>query len=392
MEEYGTGATDRMEDSMGTVNILIAILIFSAIILFHELGHFLLAKANHIGVIEFSLGMGPRIISYAKTEEGGQVKFFGSNKYFEEHTEFEDHTIYSWKILPFGGSCMMLGEMEDVDDDRAFGKKGVLARMSVIFAGPFFNFILAFVLALFLIGFAGYDEPFLTNVVDGMPLAEQGFQDGDKVTEINGRNIVVNRELMYYIQFHPLSEQPVELTVERDGKEFSKVVTPKLVQDEKTGKDVYRLGFSYNGNRTQAGVWDTIKYSAYEVKFWIFTTIESLGQMITGKVSAKEVSGPVGIVQVVGNVVKDSMPGGIGLVTLNMLIIGILLTANLGVMNLLPIPALDGGRLFFLIIEAIRGKPLPEKFENGVNVGGFMLLMALMVLILANDILKLIPH
>ena len=129
------------------------------------------------------------------------------------------------------------------------------------------------------------------------------------MTEINGRHIVVNRELKNYIQFHPLSDQPIELTVERDGQEITKSVTPRLVKDEE-GKEVYRLGFSYNIDRTKAGVWENIKYSAYEVKFWIFTTIESLGQMFSGKVSAKEVSGPVGIVQVVGDVVSDSMPGG----------------------------------------------------------------------------------
>ena len=111
-----------MRLTMGISNILIAILLFSAIILFHELGHFLVAKANKVGVIEFSLGMGPRIISFAKTDKGNRVKFFGSTNYFEEHEEFKDHTLYSWKILPFGGSCMMLGEMENIEDDRAFGK------------------------------------------------------------------------------------------------------------------------------------------------------------------------------------------------------------------------------------------------------------------------------
>ncbi|MDY3774757.1 MAG: site-2 protease family protein, partial [Eubacterium sp.] len=127
----------------------------------------------------------------------------------------------------------------------------------------------------------------------------------------------------------------------------------------------------------------------YEVKFWICTTIESLGQLVKGRVSAKDVSGPVGIVQAVGNVVQESKADGIKYVFLNIISFGIMLTANLGVMNLLPIPALDGGRLVFLIIEGIRRKPLPEKFENYVNVGGFMLLMGLMVLILANDILKI---
>lgn len=377
---------------MNISNILIAVIIFSAIILFHELGHFLLAKANRVGVIEFSLGMGPRIISFAKTDAGFRVKLFGSNKYFEEHKEFDEHTVYSWKILPFGGSCMMLGEMENVEDDRAFGKKSVLARMAVIFAGPFFNFILAFVLALFVIGSVGYDKAVITTVEPSMPMAESGFQEGDIITGINGRKIVLNRELTRYLQFYPLSrDESVELTADRNGEEIKANVTPRIMTNE-NGEEVYRLGFAYGDGRTKAGVWETIKYSAYEVKFWIWTTVESLGQIFSGKVSAKEVAGPVGIIQVVSDVVDQSRPGGARLVWLNILNFSILITANLGVMNLLPIPALDGGRLLFLLIEGIRRKPLPEKFENYVNVGGFILLMGLMVVILANDILKLIPH
>ena len=378
----------RMEVTMGSTNILIAILIFSVIILFHELGHFLLAKANKVGVIEFSLGMGPRIVSFAKIDGGFRLKFFGSSKYFEEHKEFEDPTIYSWKILPLGGSCMMLGEMENLENDKAFGKKSVLARMSIIFAGPFFNFILAFALALCVIGMVGYDKAQITDVEVGMPIEQSGFQDGDIITEINGRNIVVNRELIYYLQFHPLSDAPVELKAERDGKEITATVTPKLVKNDE-GQEVYRLGFAYGVGRTKTGLWDTVKYSAYEVKFWICTTMESLWQMITGKVSAKEISGPVGIIHTVGDVVDQSRKDGLKYVWLNIFSMGILLTANLGVVNLFPIPALDGGRLLFLIIEGIRKKPLPEKFESYVNAGGFALLMLLMVFTFANDILNL---
>ena len=188
--------------------------------------------------------------------------------------------------------------------------------------------------------------------------------------------------------FHPLSNAPVTITMDRNGQEITQTVTPKLVKDDK-GNESYRMGFAY-GTRERIGGLNLIKYSAYEVKFWICTTVESLGQMIKGRVSAKDVSGPVGIVQAVGNVVQESKADGIKYVILNILSFGIMLTANLGVMNLLPIPALDGGRLLFLIIEGIRRKPLPEKFENYVNVGGFMLLMGLMVVILANDILKII--
>lgn len=377
-------------------NIIIALLLFGAVILFHELGHFLLAKANKIAVLEFSLGMGPRIVSFAKTDQGFRVKFFGSGKYFEEHEEYKNHTVYSLKILPIGGSCMMLGEMDDIEDDRAFGKKSVLARMAVIFAGPFFNFILAFAMALCIIGMIGYDKAEITRVEQGMPVAESGFRDGDVITRINDKNVVVNRDVIYYLQFHPVTDEPIELTAERDGKEIKATVTPKLVTDG-NGKEVYRLGFAYGNNeRTKTGPGETIKYAAYEVKFWISTTIESLGMLISGRVSPKELSGPVGIVHVIGDAVDQSRENEkpedvVKYVFLNLLSLGIMLTANLGVVNLLPIPVLDGGRLLFLFIEGIRRKPIPEKVENGFNIGGIAVLMLLMVFTLVNDIMNLIP-
>lgn len=378
---------------MNIINICLAVLVFSVIIIIHEFGHFIVAKINKVGVIEFSLGMGPRLISWGKTLEGRKVLFLKSSKYFEESPEFADaapgeNTLYSIKLLPFGGSCMMLGEEEDVDDERAFGKKSVYARMAIIFAGPFFNFILAFLLSLIVVGTIGYDPAAIVKVEEGYPMAEAGIQAGDVITEINGRNIVVNRELQYYQMFHPFGAEAVNLTVERDGQEKEVMVTPVLTKQE-DGTERYILGFSYNAPRQKVGALGTIKYAAYEVKFWIWTTVESLGQMIQGKVSADDISGPVGIVKTVGDVVDESSKEGSATVVINLLIISILLTANLGVMNLLPIPALDGGRLLFLIIEWIRRKPLPAKFENYVNVTGFMLLMALMVFILVNDVIKL---
>ena len=125
--------------------IIIALLVFSIIIIIHEFGHFIVAKYNKVGVIEFSLGMGPRLISWGKTESGHKILFFKTSKWLDEHPIFGENTLYSWKLLPFGGSCMMLGEEDmSVEDDRAFGKKSVYARMAIIFAGPFFNFVLAF--------------------------------------------------------------------------------------------------------------------------------------------------------------------------------------------------------------------------------------------------------
>ncbi|MBR6228213.1 MAG: site-2 protease family protein [Eubacterium sp.] len=373
---------------MSIGSIVLAILVFSVIIIFHEFGHFIVAKANHVGVIEFSLGMGPRILSWAGDGTKHRLLIFKSTAYFEEHPEYDEHTIYSWKILPFGGSCMMLGEEEDVDDERSFSRKSVWARMAIIFAGPFFNFILAFILSLIVIGGIGHDPAVITGTDPGSPAAEAGLQEGDVIKEMGGSSIVVNREISYYPIFHKLDGSPVHFVIERDGKEMEMDIAPKLVKQE-DGSEKYQFGFFHSAPREKVGFLGTLKYSAYEVKFWIDTTIKSLGLMITGQVSTKQISGPVGIVQQVGQVVEESRPDGVTTVVMNLLMFSILITANLGVMNLLPIPALDGGRLLFLIIELIRRKPLPRKVETYVNVGGFAVLMALMVFILANDIIKL---
>lgn len=377
-------------------NICLAILVFSLIIIIHEFGHFIVAKFNKVRVLEFSLGMGPRLISWGRTEKGMKVHLFKSGNYFEEHPEYNVNTLYSVKILPFGGSCMMLGEEEHMEDKDAFSQKSVYARMAIIFAGPLFNFILAFLLALILIGWRGYDAPVVTMVQDGFPMAQAGVEVGDTIREINGETIVLSRELTYETNvFHPFNGDPVEMVVERDGVEKALTMTPVLTK-QSDGSQRYQLGFRH-GVREKAGFFGTLKYSAYEVKFWISTTIRSLGQMISGKVSTKDISGPVGIVKVVGDVVSensasqkgDKAGDALARVVISLINISILLTANLGVMNLLPIPALDGGRLLFLIIEWIRRKPMNEKVENYINAAGFFLLMALMVFILGNDIWKL---
>ncbi|MCR5691783.1 MAG: M50 family metallopeptidase, partial [Eubacterium sp.] len=349
------------------------------------------AKYNKIGVIEFSLGMGPRIISWGKTKNGYKIFFFKSTSYFEKNPltdQVAETTLYSWKLLPLGGSCMMLGEEDaSVEDERAFGKKSVYARMAVIFAGPLFNFILAFLLSIIVIACVGYDPAKVTEVAPGSGAEAAGLQVGDTITEINGENIVINREVSYYTIFHTLDENPVVVKVNRQGVDQTLTIQPKLETDS-VGNSRYRMGFSHASKREKVGFGATLKYSLYEVKFWIQTTVKSLGMMIRGRVSKDDISGPVGIVQTMGKTVEESKPEGVGIVTINLLMISILLSANLGVMNLIPIPALDGGRLFFLLIEWIRRKPLPEKVETYVNAGGFMLLMGLMIFIMANDVTK----
>lgn len=342
------------------MSILIAIIIFSLIVLFHEFGHFLLAKKSGITVVEFSLGMGPRILSFDK---GG--------------------TKYSWKLLPFGGSCMMLGEDEGTKEPGAFSSASVWARMAVIAAGPVFNFILAFLLSLIIIGNIGHDVPVILEVTDGYPAQEAGLQAGDLIKKINGTGIHVAREVTNYVTFH--QGKDALFTVERDGKEMTVEMSPV---DNGSGRKIFGIYCEPN-YRVKCNLLDTVKYSAYEVKYWIQLTVESLKMLFQGKVGINEMSGPVGVVSYIGETYEESQASGGFYLWMNMLNISILLTANLGVMNLLPIPALDGGRLVFLIIEAIRGKALDPEKEGMVHFIGLVALMVLMVIVMFNDVRKL---
>lgn len=351
------------------MSIIVAILIFSLIIIIHELGHFLLAKKNGIEVVEFSVGMGPRLFSFLR-----------------------NGTRYSLKLFPIGGSCMMLGEDEEEDDPNSFGKKGVWARISVIAAGPIFNFILAFVLSIIVVGKVGYDPALIVQVVEGSPAEEVGLQVGDVIEEINGTGVDNAREIMFYQFFHPTSEKPVQLEVNRKGEKISMTITP-----EKAETDGYLMGFRYSQARTktiattgeQMNAFDVIKYSAIEVKCWIKSAIQSVGGLITGKVSTNELSGPVAIVDMIGDGINSTKSEGFSAVVIQILYMSILLSANLGIMNLLPLPALDGGRLVFLIIEAVRGKPVDPKKEGFVHMVGLTLLMILMVFVMFNDVRRI---
>ena len=430
----------------GKLKILIAIIIFSAIILIHELGHFLLAKLNGISVTEFSLGMGPRLFSVQKGE-----------------------TRYSVKLLPLGGSCAMVGE--DTAEEElpgSFNAAPVWGRISVVAAGPVFNFILAFILSLIIVGFVGYDPAEIVEVqkdsaaetagleagdviteyngyhvdlakdlyvysylnalnegdtvtlkvrrdgeikeiqytpdvsvryllgfnrsdassmtveslIQGMPLEEAGLQPGDTITAINGTEIADGEVYDAYLAEHPLSDEAVEITYVRDGLDYTVTITPKEYRTP-------QLGFSYNLGYQKASGLQVLKYGVLDVKYMIRTTLLSLKQLVTGNLGFKDLSGPVGVVDAIGTTYEESKSEGALMLWMNMLNMAVLLSANLGVMNLLPLPALDGGRLVFLIVEAIRRKPINREIEVMVHFAGLMLLMALMVVVMYNDIMKI---
>lgn len=439
------------------MGILVALLVFTVIIVIHELGHFILARKAGVFVTEFSIGMGPRLITLVKVNGKMTVKLLASQDYCDGRDDWKDRTKYSIKLLPLGGSCAMLGEDEELEDERSFNKKKVWPRISVIAAGPIFNFLLAFVLSMVIVGSIGYDPAKISILYKDMPMMQAGFEEGDKITKINGKNIHFAREISTYLTFQPLDGSPVDIEFERNGERKKVSVVPKQftveeinkIQEEtikeyrkrysvahvipglsdfagKKGIDAdevkkseeetassgsneesneesgegeqqkneivkkYQLGFSYSSPREKVGVFGTIKYSVFEVKYWIVTTVKSLGQMIRGKVSKDDIAGPVGIFQIIGDAYTESRPSGIWYTLLNMFNISILLSANLGVMNLLPIPALDGGRLVFLFIEVFRRKPVPQDKEGMVHAIGLILLLILMGFIMVNDISRII--
>ena len=364
---------------------------------------------------------------------------------------------------------MMVGEDDDDDSEGSFNKASVWARISVVAAGPIFNFILASVFAMIITSVAGYDPARVLQVEENSPAAKAGLQEGDIITEFQGRNIVLGRDLDSYMMLHGLEDEDITLTYKRDGKE-------KEVSFEAYSEEKYMLGFSYvptpdgepevtqvvlNGAMMEAGVqagdiireingeaietsqeiqeyWEknpldgseislgierdgevqtislkpqmtkqidtgfvynlyrektnflgVLRYSASEVRYWISNTIESLMMLIKGQFSVNDLSGPVGIIDVIGDSYEEAKEEGTVMVWLQMLYWAILLSANLGVMNLLPIPALDGGRLVFLAVEAVRKKKLDPNVEGMIHFVGFVLLMLLMVFVMFNDFRRL---
>lgn len=344
------------------VTLILFIVIFGVVVISHEFGHFLLAKANGIHVVEFSVGMGPSLFSFQKGD-----------------------TKYALKLLPLGGACMFEGEdgletKEGEIGEGSFLNASVWGRISTVVAGPFFNFILAFIIALVMVNLIVIRDPVATEVVEGGAAVEAGLQNGDRILSLNGEKVYLYEEILLFTQLYSGGE--VEVEFERDGEVVSTILSPKY--DEASGR--YMLGIS-NADFVELKGLDGIKYAWYEMRYSIKMTYKSLGMLLRGKVTRQDVAGPVGIaVNLVGKTYENTKEYGWQNVLVNMLNITLMLSVNLGILNLLPIPALDGGRLVFLLVEVIRGKPVPPEKEGMVHFIGLMFFMALMVFLFFNDL------
>ncbi len=219
----------------------------------------------------------------------------------------------------------------------------------------------------------------IQSVTIGGALADAGLQAGDYISAVDGNEVASGEALSQYFEDHPLSDQTVTLTYLRDGLDYDVEVTPQAV-------NYVEQGFSYNLGREKTSALGVIKYSALEVRYWINSTLEGFKLLITGKLGMDSLSGPVGVVNVIGDAYQESKSEGALMTWLTMINMMILISANLGVANLLPLPALDGGRLVFLLIEAVRGKPVNREAEGMVHFAGLLLLMGLLVFVTFKDV------
>ncbi|ETP73853.1 putative membrane-associated Zn-dependent protease [Lachnospiraceae bacterium JC7] len=382
------------------MSIIVAILGLSFLIFFHELGHFLAAKICHVGVLEFSIGMGPRLVSRVWR-----------------------NTRYSLKLLPIGGSCAMLGEdaagsgdfstaegkeLSELEGDPVIDYEGVRFRKSEIekynfqnkpapqrfficIAGVLNNFILAAILAGIIVFFCGYDNLYVYVPAEGNISSEKGFENGDVFRSVGfhgkGQSFTPGyRDLFIwsYVNSEDFDDSTVlDAVVIRNGER--KTVSFKPHFDEATQK--YRLGISFYGGRFAAGnLYEFLTDTFYEVRYNVNIVIQSLGLIARGRVQRHEVMGPVGTVTVMGNTVERSTKYGLFNAFLVLLELLVMISSNLGIMNLLPIPALDGGRLIFISVEMLSRRKLDPSIEDRINQAGMMALLVLMALIMSNDI------
>ncbi len=336
------------------MTLLATIIIFGLLIFVHEFGHFIMAKQAGIYVEEFSLGMGPKV--------------FGGKR---------GETLYSLRAFPIGGFVRMAGMEPDqeVPEGKGFNEKSVLARMSVIFAGPLMNFLLAvvlFVVVFMIIGIPS-SENVVGNVVPNRPAAKAGLMAGDRITAVNGQEVNAWMDLVRII--HGKAGEKITLTVLRNGKELKFTVVPQL--DPKYEVGLIGIEQTWRRYGLFQAVWLGLQQSYEATKFILVGFIKTF----SGQTEV-EISGPVGIFGMVGQAIKF----GLGTV----LSFTAVLSLNLGLINLFPIPALDGSRLVFLGFEGLRGRPLDPNKENMIHLIGFALLMMLIIVITYNDIVRLL--
>ena len=339
--------------------ILFAVVFFGIIIASHELGHFALAKLFDVRVNEFAIGMGPKIWKKKKGE-----------------------TEYSLRLFPIGGFCAMEGEDGESDDDRAFYKKKVWQRILIVAAGAIVNLILGVLIVMVMLTQQDLiGTPQINQFYENAATQRCGLEAKDEILKINGRHVYSQYDLGFLLSRD--KDNSVDFIVRRGGEQVAVNGVKFDVRTEEDGSETMIYDFIIVG--VEPTFFHVLKYGARESLSMARIVWVSLFDLITGRFGFKDLSGPIGTVAIISEVTKESKTDLTPILTILALI-----SINIGIFNLLPIPALDGGRLFFLFIEAIFRKPVNRKYEGWIHAVGLVLLMAMMLAISFSDILKLI--
>lgn len=359
------------------MSIILTLLVFTLIVVIHEWGHFWMARRQGIFVEEFAVGMGPAVWKHKTKKE----------------------LLISVRLLPIGGFCRMKGEEADESgqppEPDAFNAKSPGARAMVAAAGPVMNFVLALVLLLIFNALYGYANTEIAAVEADYPAAAAGLEVGDEIVGFNGESVHVYNKISFLMMDYTEGET-LELVVEKaDGSEKTLTFTPKFDEEQQR----YRMGFSVGMTESLgeeisdrgffAALWELIAYSFWFLLYQIEVTIRSFAMLFTGALGLDAVAGPIGMVSIVGDTYKAAASYGVMAVISSMASLMTLLSANLGVLNLFPIPGLDGSRIIFCGIEKLRKKPLNPKVENMIYLIGFVLLFGFMIVVALNDVLRL---
>ena len=356
---------------MTIVYILAAILIFGVLIAVHEFGHFLAAKLCGVRVNEFSIGMGP-LLWHRETEE----------------------TQYSFRLLPIGGYCALEGEDEDSGDERSFARQGFWKKLIILAAGSGMNFLtgLAVVLALYA-GATGYLTDQITGFAPGFALeGEDGLMEGDVFYKIDGYRTYLRGDAELFLSYH--QGDTIDLEVIRDGERVVLEDFPMTRQTytDQSGESYTGFGLYVGAQVVEGSLLTWLQYSWYQALDFVQLVWFSLVQLFTGGASMQDLSGPVGIVSTITEMGTSAETAGAAWT--GIFYFAALLAVNLAVMNLLPIPALDGGRIFFLAVDALAlllfRRRVPEKYQTAVNAVGFVVLMGFMLLVTLQDVWKLV--
>ena len=352
------------------LKLILLILVLGLIILVHEFGHFIWAKKFGVHIYEFSIGMGPLLVT---------------------HKGKKDNIDYNIRAIPIGGYVSMAGEVYDDADDKIPKEKLMCnkpwyQRLIILVAGVMNNFILAIVLlsVYACIWQGGVIKPKIESVVDGSAAELAGIKNGDIITKINGYK-VSNWDKAQIILYYKNNNKAYSFEVKHlDGKKETIDVIPYEVTDEEAGTTRKVFGISMQ-NEDTSNIFKAIGYGFKKFGSIMSSMTATIGGLVSGKISFKELSGPVGIYQIVG----ESFKLKIGAAISYLIYITAFLSTNVGFINILPFPAFDGGHVFFLIVEKIKGSPVNSKFENTCHLIGFVLIFLLMIIVTINDIIKL---